>query len=198
MPCNAKHLLSWVLSITPGNFLAEKTWNGSEKTEARTGAVPWLMTGAPLVVSEDCVPTSTKLIFSLGDWVSDCLAMIRREDLPEGALGPNAQILQNEPYADLVVGICQAECTSAEAADQIASEHPARPSGDGLGSWRHGCWGLAAGVVLWGIGDGLAVLIRVCHLLTAVVIVHLWVAHRVLALAVAPVGGGHALRWGRI
>jgi hypothetical protein len=32
-------LLSWVLSITPGNFLAEKTWKGSEKTEARTGAV---------------------------------------------------------------------------------------------------------------------------------------------------------------
>lgn len=32
MPCAAKHLLSGVLSMTPGNFLAEKTWNLSEKT----------------------------------------------------------------------------------------------------------------------------------------------------------------------
>lgn len=51
--------------MTPGNFLAEKTWNGSEKTEANTGAVPWLMTGAPFVDSVDGVPTLTKLIFRL-------------------------------------------------------------------------------------------------------------------------------------
>ena len=43
MPCVAKHLLSWVLSTTPGNFLAEKTVKGSLKQEASTGARPVLM-----------------------------------------------------------------------------------------------------------------------------------------------------------
>ena len=35
-------MLSAVLSITPGNFLAEKTWKTSEKQLARTGADPVL------------------------------------------------------------------------------------------------------------------------------------------------------------
>lgn len=60
--------------MTPGNFLAEKTWNGSEKTEASTGAVPWLITGAPFVDSVDGVPTLTKLIFRL---VLLAIALIR-------------------------------------------------------------------------------------------------------------------------
>lgn len=42
MPCVAKHLLSPVLSQTPGNFLAENTWKTSLKHEARTGAFPVL------------------------------------------------------------------------------------------------------------------------------------------------------------
>ncbi len=47
MPCVAKHLLSFVLSITPGNFLAEKTSNEFEKHEARTGADPVLSFPTP-------------------------------------------------------------------------------------------------------------------------------------------------------
>jgi hypothetical protein len=38
MPCLAKVRLNSVLSITPGNFFALKTWKGWVKTEARTGA----------------------------------------------------------------------------------------------------------------------------------------------------------------
>lgn len=130
MPCRAKHLLSWVLSITPGNFLAEKTWNGSENTDARTGAVPWLITGAPFVVSEDCVPTSTKLIFRLG-----FRQLLRSRycgtNLPEGPLCPNTEILENKPHANFVLRVRQTECTRAETADQVASEHPARSTAYG-------------------------------------------------------------------
>ena len=42
MPCVAKHLLRLVDSMTPGNFLAEKTWKTSLKQEASTGAEPVL------------------------------------------------------------------------------------------------------------------------------------------------------------
>lgn len=42
MPCVAKHLLSGVLSTTPGNFFAEKTVNISLKQEASMGALPVL------------------------------------------------------------------------------------------------------------------------------------------------------------
>lgn len=42
MPCVAKHLLSSVLSQTPGNFFAEYTWKTSLKTEARIGDLPSL------------------------------------------------------------------------------------------------------------------------------------------------------------
>lgn len=38
IPWVAKHLLRGVLSITPGNFLAENTWKTSLKQDARTGA----------------------------------------------------------------------------------------------------------------------------------------------------------------
>jgi len=62
IPCMAKHLLRAVLSMTPGNFLALKTWKGSEYVVARIGA--------------DCVirqlgrfgsPTSTKFSFNLAE-----------------------------------------------------------------------------------------------------------------------------------
>lgn len=60
MPCVAKILLSAVLSITPGNFLALKTWKTSLKQEAKTGAEPlfrdWVVLGEP---------TLTKFIFRL-------------------------------------------------------------------------------------------------------------------------------------
>jgi hypothetical protein len=44
IPWLAKHLLRGVLSHTPGNFLAEYTWNASLKQEARIGALPVLTT----------------------------------------------------------------------------------------------------------------------------------------------------------
>jgi hypothetical protein len=59
MPWPAKHLLSSVLSMTPGNFLAEKTWNGSEKAVARTGRLPVESFEPPSLVP---APTSKKLI----------------------------------------------------------------------------------------------------------------------------------------
>lgn len=62
MPCVAKHLLNCVLSITPGNFLALKTWNTLENVEASTGAVPLLSDCADGDVG---VPTLTKFIFRL-------------------------------------------------------------------------------------------------------------------------------------
>lgn len=59
IPCVAKHLLRSVLSMTPGNFFAEKTSNLSLKHEARTGAEAVLRVWA--AVGE---PTFTKFIFS--------------------------------------------------------------------------------------------------------------------------------------
>jgi hypothetical protein len=61
IPCVAKHLLSGVLSQTPGNFLAEKTWKTSLKADARTGALPVFIVG--VAVSEPLAggaPTLTK------------------------------------------------------------------------------------------------------------------------------------------
>lgn len=60
MPCVAKHRLRSVLSMTPGNFLALKTWNIWEKQDASTGADPLLSDVAS--VGE---PTLTKFIFNL-------------------------------------------------------------------------------------------------------------------------------------
>lgn len=39
-PCAAKFLLSWVLSLTPGNFFADQTVKGSENVSARMGQAP--------------------------------------------------------------------------------------------------------------------------------------------------------------
>lgn len=109
------------------------------------------------------MPTSTKLIFKLGS-VSDCaICDDSGRTLPESTLRANTQILQNEPYADLVVGVGQTECTGAEATDQIPSEHPTGASRDGLCGRRHGRWALSTWVVLWWVVDGLAVLIGVGH-----------------------------------
>jgi hypothetical protein len=64
MPCVAKHLLSGVLSTTPGNFLAEYTVNTSLQHDARMGALPVLtmeiwFAGLPLGVLEGA-PTLQK------------------------------------------------------------------------------------------------------------------------------------------
>lgn len=77
MPCVAKHLLSLVLSTTPGNFFALYTWNLSLKHAASTGAMPRLILplssggaappcvcGLGVMVVEP--PTLTKLKRSLG------------------------------------------------------------------------------------------------------------------------------------
>lgn len=74
IPCVAKHLLRSVLSMTPGNFFAEKTSNLSLKHEARTGAEAVLRVWA--AVGE---PTFTKFIFSLSRKVSlgECAEMIQ-------------------------------------------------------------------------------------------------------------------------
>lgn len=41
-----------MLSITPGNFFALKTWKGRVKTEARTGAAE-VLSDAPAVTAEE-------------------------------------------------------------------------------------------------------------------------------------------------
>lgn len=79
MPCVAKHLLSFVLSTTPGNFFALNTVNTSLKHAASTGALPVLILAASggcvglvlLVVGGTVVedPTFTKLKRSLGGLV---------------------------------------------------------------------------------------------------------------------------------
>lgn len=65
MPCVAKHLLSGVLSMTPGNFLALKTWKMLLKHEAKTGADPVFRVWWPPGVPEAGLPTLTKFILSL-------------------------------------------------------------------------------------------------------------------------------------
>ncbi len=52
-------MLRLVLSMTPGNFFAEKTWKISLKVEASTGAEP-VFSDVPLLL-----PTLTKFILSL-------------------------------------------------------------------------------------------------------------------------------------
>lgn len=199
MPCSAKHLLSGVLSITPGNFLAEKTWNGSEKTDARTGAEPWLRTGCPF---SEGAPTLTKFILRLED-----VSCIRggqifffffrwRGNIPEDPLSPHAQVLQDEPHADLVIRIRQAEGTRAQAADQVAREH-APGSRDGLLRRRlH----VAAGRVVLRVVCCLRILVRQLLRVATVVAVH-GVADGLavgVLLRVHGVGRGEALRRRRI
>lgn len=54
--------------MTPGNFLALKTWNTPENIEASTGAAVVLSE-----VEEFCEPTFTKFIFKLDLLVSNML-----------------------------------------------------------------------------------------------------------------------------
>ena len=44
--------------------------------------------------------------------------------LPESALSAHTEVLQNEPHADLVIGIGKFEGADAETANQVSSEHP--------------------------------------------------------------------------
>lgn len=76
IPCVAKHLLSGVLSITPGNFLALKTWKMSLKAVARTGAEPVCRVDG--LVGEAMF---TKFIFKLGErerGQRSCMTVTRR------------------------------------------------------------------------------------------------------------------------
>jgi hypothetical protein len=117
MPCVAKHLLKGVLSMTPGNFLAEKTWKTSLKQEARTGAEAVFRVWA--AVGE---PTLTKFIFNLRH-SQLVLGMELRSQLPERAFSPDTKILQYEPDAHLVIRVGQLKSADAKASYQIPGEH---------------------------------------------------------------------------
>lgn len=43
--------------------------------------------------------------------------------IPKCTLGPDAQILQNKPYASLRVAIRQFEGTNTQTSDEVAGEH---------------------------------------------------------------------------
>lgn len=45
---------------------------------------------------------------------------------PEVALSADAEILQDEPYADVVFRIRQAECARSQTPNKISGEHPLR------------------------------------------------------------------------
>jgi len=64
-------------------------------------------------------PTLTKFILRLvGVKVSRGDGMKRRwGKIPEGALSPYAQVLEDEPYAHLAVWVCEFEGADAETAD---------------------------------------------------------------------------------
>jgi hypothetical protein len=103
MPWLAKHLLSGVLSQTPGNFLAENTEKTSLKQDASTGAFPWLtmelalaaccpfeaMFGSPTLTNEN------RSLVSRLAWASN--TDMRQVDLPKLSLGPHAEILEDKP-----------------------------------------------------------------------------------------------------
>lgn len=43
--------------------------------------------------------------------------------LPESTFCPHAEVLQDEPYSDLILGIGEFERTDTKTADQIPGEH---------------------------------------------------------------------------
>ncbi len=56
----------------------------------------------------------------------------RRQNLPEQPLGSDAEILQDEPYANFIIRIAEPEGTGCQAPDQISSKHATGlPAADG-------------------------------------------------------------------
>lgn len=118
MPWLANDLLSAVLSITPGNFFAEYTWNLSENVHARTGVAP-LMTppaGVGLLIS-------TKLIRSLVMEVRNCKYQLPQRNLPEEALSADTQILQDEPVSNFARIVGKLGGIHSETANQVPRIH---------------------------------------------------------------------------
>lgn len=108
--------------------MAEKTWKTSLKMLARTGAEPELSDWGE--VGE---PTLTKFIFRLGgSEFGGFLVCFRGRGggggggyVPEGTFGSDAQVLQDEPDAHIVVWVGEFEGADAEAADEVSGEHAA-------------------------------------------------------------------------
>lgn len=106
IPCVAKHLLRGVLSQTPGNFFAEYTWNTSLKDAARIGAAAWFTIEPFAETWLGGLATLTNEKRSLHECVSDAIDQGNTlECLPKVTLGPHAQILHDEPDADLIIHI---------------------------------------------------------------------------------------------
>ena len=78
-------MLRFVLSITPGNFFALKTWKTSEKALARTGAEPVL---SPPPSTR---PTLTKFIFNL------CTYLVQNLKPPGGGATAGRNLYLNAP-----------------------------------------------------------------------------------------------------
>lgn len=125
IPCVAKHLLRLVLSMTPGNLFALKTWKTCEKQDARTGAEPLLR-----LWGDDGEPTLTKFIFSLSFVSMGCYLGKHPRDKPKATLRPDTEILQDEPHTHHSIRVGKLKGTYAEAANQVPCEHAAR-----YGSW---------------------------------------------------------------
>jgi hypothetical protein len=47
------------------------------------------------------------------------------EDIPEYPFSPDAEILQDKPDSDFVVGIGKGECAGGETADEVSGVHAA-------------------------------------------------------------------------
>jgi hypothetical protein len=54
------------------------------------------------------------------------MAHRRLGDLPKPALSSHTQVLQDEPYSDLVLGICESGGARHQASDEIARVHAIR------------------------------------------------------------------------
>lgn len=112
IPCVAKHLLRGVLSQTPGNFLAEKTWNTSLKTDASIGALPWFTLEPSVEGWSGGLATLTNEKRNLHNTISqkvDSLGWLALVSSPEATFGPHAQILHDEPGSELIGDVVQLE-----------------------------------------------------------------------------------------
>ncbi len=103
---------SGVLSQTPGNFFAEKTVKTSLKHEASTGDLPVLTTGpSPLPFGGGPTLTNENLSLKRGQVSPTRLAQwfcprgVKKQNIPEVALGSDTEILEYKPNADFVIGV---------------------------------------------------------------------------------------------
>lgn len=115
-----------------------------------------------------------------------------REDgcSPESSLGSHTQVLQNEPYSNLVIGISESKGAGAETSDKIACEHATGPRRNWLLRRRHASRGHLTSSVIGRIVGSLWIgPILVGQLsISPVIIVHLRVSDR-LAVRVLCEGG---------